>query len=187
MVCWNAAHSLDYSLNGKYSIQDALRAFLSPIKNDDTRLDFYTMYRKEATEYDTDYIKKYDDDLNTTLIFVRLSRLPFSPATHLTRSRRRVYSLLLVRPSSSMSNRSLNPIRTNSQQLSSAQSSSPSINLPSRTKAPLFPPFTKMPPARLPPHRVSCTQASWCRSWQHSSRCWGSSGPTVTCGIRAGR
>ena len=52
------------------SIQDALRAFLLPIKNDDPRLDFYTMYKREATEYDTDYVKKYDEDLNTTLIFV---------------------------------------------------------------------------------------------------------------------
>jgi len=47
-----------------------LRVFLPPIKNDDTRLDFYTVYKNEATEYDTDYIKKYDEDLNTTLIFV---------------------------------------------------------------------------------------------------------------------
>ena len=53
------------------SIEDALRAFLLPIKNDDTRLEFYTVYKKEATEYDVDYIKKYDEDLNTTLIFVR--------------------------------------------------------------------------------------------------------------------
>jgi len=29
------------------------------------------MYKREATEYDTDYVKKYDEDLNTTLIFVR--------------------------------------------------------------------------------------------------------------------
>jgi len=34
------------------------------------------MYKREATEYDTDYVKKYDEDLNTTLIFVR----PSSPA-----------------------------------------------------------------------------------------------------------
>jgi len=45
--------------------------FFLPIKNDDARLDFYTMYKKEAMEYDTDYVKKYDEDLNTTLIFVR--------------------------------------------------------------------------------------------------------------------
>ena len=53
-----------------FSFQDALRTFFQPIKNDDPRLDFYTMYKREATEYDTDYVKKYDEDLNTTLIFV---------------------------------------------------------------------------------------------------------------------
>jgi hypothetical protein len=52
------------------SFQDALRTFFQPIKNDDARLDFYTMYKREATEYDTEYVKKYDEDLNTTLIFV---------------------------------------------------------------------------------------------------------------------
>ena len=63
-------------LNG-HSIQDALRAFFQPIKSDDARVNFYATYKKEATEYDTDYVKKYDGDLNTTLIFVR--RLPFAP------------------------------------------------------------------------------------------------------------
>ena len=58
-----------------HSIQDALRTFFQPIKNDDARLDFYTMYKKEATEYDTDYVKKYDEDLNTTLIFVSCGSL----------------------------------------------------------------------------------------------------------------
>jgi len=48
-----------------------LRSFLQPIKTDDPRVDFYTMYKREATEYDVDYIEKYDEDLNTTLIFVR--------------------------------------------------------------------------------------------------------------------
>ena len=62
------------------SIQDALRKFFQPIKNDDSRLDFYTMYKREATEYDTDYVKKYDEDLNTTLIFVGL--VSFTPASH---------------------------------------------------------------------------------------------------------
>ena len=27
--------------------------------------------QEQATEYDTDYVKKYEEDLNTTLIFVR--------------------------------------------------------------------------------------------------------------------
>ena len=60
-----------------HSFQDALRTFFQPIKNDDARLDFYTMYKREATEYDTDYVKKYDEDLNTTLIFV--SHASFTP------------------------------------------------------------------------------------------------------------
>jgi hypothetical protein len=53
------------------SFQDALRAFFQPLKTDDPRLNFYTIYKREATEYDMDYVKKYDEDLNTTLIFVR--------------------------------------------------------------------------------------------------------------------
>ena len=36
------------------------------------------MYKREATEYDVEYIKKYDEDLNTTLIFVRRQPLLFS-------------------------------------------------------------------------------------------------------------
>ena len=53
------------------SIQEALRMYFQPIKNDDPQLDFYAMYKRETMEYDTEYMKKYDDDLNTTLIFVR--------------------------------------------------------------------------------------------------------------------
>ena len=45
--------------------------FLQPIKNDDPQLDFYTMYKRETVEYDAEYIQKYNDDLDTTLIFVR--------------------------------------------------------------------------------------------------------------------
>ena len=52
------------------SIQEALRMYLQPIKNDDPKLDFYTMYKRETLEYDTEYMQKYNEDLNTTLIFV---------------------------------------------------------------------------------------------------------------------
>jgi len=45
--------------------------FLQPIKNDDPKIDFYTMYKREATEYDTEYMQNHNEDLNTTLIFVR--------------------------------------------------------------------------------------------------------------------
>ena len=44
--------------------------YLQPIKNDDPRLDFYAMYKRETMEYDTEYMQKYNEDLNTTLIFV---------------------------------------------------------------------------------------------------------------------
>ena len=130
------------------SFQDALRKFFQPIKNDDARLDFYTMYKREATEYDTDYVKKYDEDLNTTLIFVR--RVSFiAPSTYLTRSCRRVCFPPSVPLSSSMSTRASNPIRTIKPQLSSAPSSSPSTNPPSRTKPPPFLPPRKTLPAKL--------------------------------------
>ena len=45
--------------------------YFQPIKNEDPQLDFYTVYKREATEYDTENMKKYNEDLNTTLIFVR--------------------------------------------------------------------------------------------------------------------
>lgn len=38
---------------------------------EDFRTKFYELYRKEAEDHDKDFIKKYDEDLNTTLIFVR--------------------------------------------------------------------------------------------------------------------
>ena len=37
---------------------------------EDHRAKFYECYRKEAEEYDKEFMKKYDEDLNTTLIFV---------------------------------------------------------------------------------------------------------------------
>ena len=64
---------LDYfPLTGR-SLQEALRIFFQPIKTDDPRVDFYTVYKRESAEYDTEYVKKYDEDLNTTLIFVSCS------------------------------------------------------------------------------------------------------------------
>ena len=63
----------DCCLLTERSFQDALRTFFQPIKTEDPRVDFYTMYKRESAEYDADYIKKYDEDLNTTLIFVNYS------------------------------------------------------------------------------------------------------------------
>ena len=47
-------HRFDNMPLNEHSFQDALRTFFQPIKNDDARLDFYAVYKKEATEYDTD-------------------------------------------------------------------------------------------------------------------------------------
>ena len=44
--------------------------YLQPIKNDDPKIDFYTIYKRETMEYDTQYLQKYSEDLSTTLIFV---------------------------------------------------------------------------------------------------------------------
>ena len=54
-----------------------LRRSLSPKQNtsltqEDYQARFYADYRKVADEYDKEFIKKYDEDLNTTLIFVSL-------------------------------------------------------------------------------------------------------------------
>ena len=39
---------------------------------EDPRARFYEDYRKVAEEYDKEFMKRYDEDLNTTLIFVSL-------------------------------------------------------------------------------------------------------------------
>ena len=120
------------------SFRDALAHFFQPTKTGDPRLDFYTMYKREAAEYDTDYVKKYDEDLNTTLIFVRY--LSSYLVNYLTCFPRPACSLRSAPPSSSTSIRISNPIPTNNPPPSSEPSSSLSTN----------PPF----PARPPPFRL---------------------------------
>lgn len=52
--------------------------YLQPIKNDDhPQLDFYTMYKRETVQYDTEYMQKCNEDPNATLIFVRF-RFPLT-------------------------------------------------------------------------------------------------------------
>ena len=87
------------------------RRFFRPVGDDDIRLDFYTMYKEEATVRDAEYVKKYDEDLNTTLIFV--SDISFTSSNHLTCFRRRAFFLPSARPLSSISSRNFNPIRMN--------------------------------------------------------------------------
>jgi len=138
------------------SLQDALRTFFQPIKTDDPRLDFYTMYKREATEYDTDYVKKYDEDLNTTLIFVRC--VSSASAIYLTCFHRRVCSLPSARLSSSMSTRTSDLIRTSNPLPSSVPSSSPSISPPSPVRPPPSHLFSNPRRARSSPSPLSCTR-----------------------------
>lgn len=49
----------------------ALRAFFPKLKKDDAKAEFSAVYKREAEEHDREFAKKYDEDLNTTLIFVR--------------------------------------------------------------------------------------------------------------------
>jgi len=134
------------------SLQDALRTFFQPIKTDDPRLDFYTMYKREATEYDTDYVKKYDDDLNTTLIFVRC--VSSASAIYLTCPHRRVCSLPLAPRLSSTSNRTSNPIPTSNPRPSSVPFSSLSISPPSPVRPPPSHLFSNPHRARSSPSPV---------------------------------
>jgi len=52
------------------SLHSALKEFLEPLRTNDPRTDFFAAYRRESEEFDRDYARKYDDDLNTSLIFV---------------------------------------------------------------------------------------------------------------------
>ena len=134
-----------FPLTGR-SLQDALRIFFQPIKTDDPRVDFYTVYKRESAEHDAEYVKKYDEDLNTTLIFVRCSSLCL--VNHLIRSCRLVCSLLSAPLLSSTSIRTSGPILTSNPQPSSVQYSSHSTNPPFPASPPPFRLFKKTQRAR---------------------------------------
>lgn len=69
------------------ALTSALKA-ASAEQEPDPRTHFHEQFRKEAAEYDRDFLKKYHDDLNTALIFVgRLGEIHFLlPKHHLGRS-----------------------------------------------------------------------------------------------------
>jgi hypothetical protein len=46
---------------------------LSSFQETDSRVKFYDKYYKVAEEFDKVFMKKHEEDLNTTLIFVSLS------------------------------------------------------------------------------------------------------------------
>lgn len=59
-----------------------LHEFFPKLNTGDEKGDFFIVYQKEADEFDREFSKKYDEDLNTTLIFVRTLSLTSAP-THL--------------------------------------------------------------------------------------------------------
>ncbi|KAF9781579.1 hypothetical protein BJ322DRAFT_231757 [Thelephora terrestris] len=53
-------------------LHSALKEFFDPLRTGDSRADFFALYRRESEEFDKDYAGKYDEDLNTSLIFAGL-------------------------------------------------------------------------------------------------------------------
>ena len=106
-------------------IQNALR---TPLKTGNPRVDFYTMYKRGSTEYDTDYVERYDKDLNRTLIFICYSSSYL--VNYLAHSCKPTCSLQSAPPSSSTSIRISNPILPNNPPPYSVPPSSISTNPP---------------------------------------------------------
>lgn len=57
-------------LTFRFSLHSVLKEFLDPLRTNDSRADFFVVYRRESEEFDRGHAKKYDEDLNTSLIFV---------------------------------------------------------------------------------------------------------------------
>ena len=93
------------------SIHSALKDFFQPLGVNDTRADSFAVYRRESEEFDRGYAKKYDEDLNTSLIFVSRQDFHLEVLNQLD-THRPVFSQLSPRRSSSMFNPTSNPIRT---------------------------------------------------------------------------
>ena len=163
------------TLTPAHSIQEALRIYFQPIKHDDPKLDFYTMYKRETMEYDTQYMEKYNEDLNTTLIFVRFRVLNFTFCS-VHRPLRLVCSQQSVPHSSSTFNPSSSQILATGPKPTSEQSSLPLIHPSHHTKTPPLPQHGMVPPRRSLRPLTSFTQVSSCRYWPLSSRCWENSG-----------
>ena len=78
----NRVSRLDDTLNALRKVLEQILASNKPAEVNPRR-HFYNMFNREADEYDRDFHKKYHDDLNTTLIFVR--RVKSSQTSRLTR------------------------------------------------------------------------------------------------------
>ena len=134
--------------------------YLQPIKNEDPQLDFYTTYKRETMEYDTECMAKHNEDLNTTLIFVGFY-FPFVTALWHTVNHilRLVCSPRLAPPSSSMSSRSSSQTQVNGRKPTSGLFFSASIDPSLRTKTPRLLQHGMDPLQRSLRPLISCTQA----------------------------
>jgi len=55
------------------ALRNALKSVLGGVGSGaNPRVEFYNKFQREIEEHDGDFDKKYDEDLNTTLIFVRV-------------------------------------------------------------------------------------------------------------------
>ena len=143
--------------------------YFQPIKNDDPQLDFYTMYKREIAEYDTEHMQKYNEDLNTTLIFVSSCYPPFDLGTNHTS--RLVCSPLSAPPSPSTSSQNSCKISLNGPKHTSEQSSSPSTDLFPPMRIPQLPQHGMGLPLRLLQRQTFFMPAFSCRCWPRSSQC----------------
>jgi len=51
-------------------LKELLKEFLNPPRTSDPDADFFAVYRKESNDFDRDYAARYEEDFNTTLVFV---------------------------------------------------------------------------------------------------------------------
>ena len=63
------------SISQTKTIEEALRDALKSVVDSsglgsNPRVEFYNKFQREMEDHDRDFEKKYDEDLNTTLIFV---------------------------------------------------------------------------------------------------------------------
>ena len=59
------------------ALRDALKSVLGDTgPGANPRMEFYNKFQREMEEHDRDFEKKYDEDLNTTLIFVSVHCAP---------------------------------------------------------------------------------------------------------------
>ena len=100
-----------WHLTPHYSLNSALKEFFDPLRTNNSRADFFSVYRKESDEFDREYTKKYDEDLNTSLIFVSYL-ISFLRAGTKSKILRPVCSRQSVQHLLSMYNPNLNPTRT---------------------------------------------------------------------------